>query len=38
MKEEFYTEKRWLNWMNKVKESNFSLSEAEEKNSGAVFI
>ena len=38
MKEEFYTEKRWLNWMNKVKESNFRLSEAEEKNSGAVFI
>ena len=38
MKEEFYTEKRWLNWMNKVKDSNFRLSEAEDKNSGAVFI
>lgn len=38
MKEEFYTEKRWLNWMNKVKSSNFKLSEADEKNSGAVFI
>ncbi|MDD1760813.1 MAG: DUF2150 family protein [Methanothrix sp.] len=38
MKEEFYTEKRWLNWMNKVKSSDFKLSEADEKNSGAVFI
>ena len=38
MKEEFYTEKRWLNWMNKVKDSNCRLSEAEDKNSGAVFI
>lgn len=38
MKEEFYTQKRWLNWMNKVRESNFQLSEAEDKNSGAVFI
>jgi len=38
MKEEFYTEKRWLNWMNKVKDSNFKLTEADEKNSGAVFI
>lgn len=38
MKEEFYTEKRWLNWMNKVKDSKFNLSEAEDKNSGAVFI
>jgi hypothetical protein len=38
MKEEFYTQKRWLNWMNKVKDSNFKLAEADEKNSGAVFI
>jgi hypothetical protein len=38
MKEEFYTQKRWLNWMNKVKDSNFKLTEADEKNSGAVFI
>ena len=38
MKEEFYTEKRWLNWMNKVKDSNFKLTEVDEKNSGAVFI
>ena len=38
MKEEFYTEKRWLNWINKVKDSNFKLTEVDEKNSGAVFI
>lgn len=38
MKEEFYTQKRWLNWMNKVKESGFKLTEPEEKNAGAVFI
>lgn len=38
MKEEFYTQKRWLNWMNKVKDSNFKLSDADEKNAGAVFI
>ncbi len=38
MKEEFYTEKRWLNWMNKVKESNFKLTESEDKNAGAVFV
>ncbi len=38
MKEEFYTQKRWLNWMNKVKDSNFKLTESEDKNSGAVFI
>jgi hypothetical protein len=38
MKEEFYTQKRWLNWMNKVKDSNFKLTEVDEKNSGAVFI
>jgi hypothetical protein len=38
MKEEFYTEKRWLNWINKVKESKFKLTESDEKNSGAVFV
>lgn len=38
MKEEFYTQKRWLNWMTKVKESNFKLTESEEKNAGAVFV
>jgi len=38
MKEEFYTQKRWLNWMNKVKDSNFKLNESEKKDSGAVFI
>lgn len=38
MKEEFYTQTRWLNWINKVKESKFKLTEPDEKNSGAVFI
>lgn len=38
MKEEFYTEKRWLNWLNKIKESNFKLTESEDKNTGAVFV
>jgi hypothetical protein len=38
MKEEFYTQTRWLNWMNKVKESKFKLTEPDEKNTGAVFI
>lgn len=38
MKEEFYTEKRWLNWLNKVKESNFTLTESDDKNAGAVFV
>ncbi len=38
MKEEFYTQKRWLNWMNKVKESKFKLLESDEKSSGAVFV
>jgi len=38
MKEEFYTEKRWLNWLNKVKESNFKLTESDDKNAGAVFV
>ncbi len=38
MKEEFYTQKRWLNWISKVKDSNFKLTESDDKNSGAVFI
>lgn len=38
MKEEFYTQKRWNNWLNKVKDSNFKLSDSDEKNTGAVFI
>jgi len=39
MKEEFYTDKRWLNWMNKVKDSKFSLPESDEKTAGgAVFV
>jgi hypothetical protein len=38
MKEEFYTEKRWLNWLNKVKDSNFTLKDSDEKNAGAVFV
>lgn len=38
VKEEFYSQKRWLNWMNKVKESKFKLIESDEKNSGAVFV
>jgi hypothetical protein len=38
MKEEFYTEKRWLNWLNKVKDSKFTLKDSDEKNVGAVFV
>jgi hypothetical protein len=38
MKEEFYTEKRWLNWLNKVKDSKFTLKDPDEKNTGAVFV
>jgi hypothetical protein len=38
MKEEFYTDKRWLNWLAKVKDSKFSLTDSDEKNSGAVFV
>jgi hypothetical protein len=38
MKEEFYTQKRWLNWINKVKESKFSLPQSDEKSGGAVFV
>jgi hypothetical protein len=41
VKEEFYSKKRWQNWLNKVKESKFTLSEPDEKktgSSGAVFV
>jgi len=38
IKEEFYSQKRWLNWMNKVKESKFKLTDPEDKNNGAVFV
>lgn len=38
MKEEFYTDKRWLNWLAKVKDSKFTLKDSDEKNAGAVFV
>jgi hypothetical protein len=38
MKEEFYTDKRWLNWLGKIKDSKFTLKDSEEKNAGAVFV
>lgn len=38
MKEEFYTEKRWLNWLGKVKDIKFSLKDSDEKTAGAVFV
>lgn len=38
MKEEFYTQKRWNNWISKVKESKFKLTESEENATGAVFV
>jgi len=38
MKEEFYTQTRWTNWLNKVKESRFRLSDSEDNSSGAVFV
>jgi len=38
MKEEFYTDKRWQNWLSKVKDSNFTLKDSDDKNSGAVFV
>lgn len=38
MKEEFYTDKRWLNWLSKIKDSKFTLKDSEEKNAGAVFV
>ena len=38
MKEEFYTRGRWQNWINKIKESGFSLQESDEDPSAAVFV
>lgn len=38
MKEEFYTPGRWQNWMNKIKESGFTLKESDEDPSAAVFV
>ncbi len=38
MKEEFYTRSRWQNWINKIKESGFTLKESEEDPSAAVFV
>jgi hypothetical protein len=38
MKEEFYTRGRWQNWINKIKESGFTLKESEEDPSAAVFV
>ncbi|HPE64396.1 MAG TPA: DUF2150 family protein [Methanothrix sp.] len=38
MKEEFYTRSRWQNWINKIKESGFTLKESDEDPSAAVFV
>ncbi|NYT01942.1 MAG: DUF2150 family protein [Methanosarcinales archaeon] len=38
MKEEFYTQKRWVNWINKVRESKFELTDSGEGEGGAVFV
>ncbi len=38
MKEEFYTQGRWQNWINKIKESGFTLKESDEDPSAAVFV
>ncbi|MCR3882802.1 DUF2150 family protein [Methanotrichaceae archaeon M04Ac] len=38
MKEEFYTRGRWQNWINKIKESGFTLQESDEDPSAAVFV
>lgn len=38
MKEEFYTRGRWQNWINKIRESGFTLQESEEDPSAAVFV
>lgn len=38
MKEEFYTDKRWQNWLGKVKDSKFTMKDSDEKNAGAVFV
>jgi len=38
MTEEFYTRGRWQNWINKIKESGFTLKESDEDPSAAVFV
>jgi len=38
MKEEFYTPGRWQNWINKIKESGFTLKDSDEDPSAAVFV
>lgn len=38
MKEEFYTRGRWQNWINKIKESGFTLKDSDEDPSAAVFV
>ncbi|MCJ7444985.1 MAG: DUF2150 family protein [Methanotrichaceae archaeon] len=38
MREDFYSQNRWQNWINKVKESNFKLTDSADKNAGAVFV
>ncbi|MGC9514439.1 DUF2150 family protein [Methanocrinis sp.] len=38
MKEEFYTRGRWQNWINKIKDSGFTLKESDEDPSAAVFV
>lgn len=38
MTEEFYTRGRWQNWINKIKESGFTLNESDEDPSAAVFV
>jgi hypothetical protein len=38
MKEEFYTRGRWQNWINKIKESGFTLQESDEDPAAAVFV
>ncbi len=38
MKEEFYTQNRWQNWIKKIKETDFVLNESEEDPSAAVFV
>jgi len=37
MKEEFYTQGRWKNWINKIKESEFTFQE-EEDPAAAIFV
>jgi hypothetical protein len=38
MKEEFYTRSRWLNWLNQIRESEFTLPESEEGGDVAAFV